>query len=180
MSYNVPESLLRVSKSLTLMMDVSVLTDKQIKNIVKYVTNGALPNGNSATATIARTVIKKYKLAHFKYDNYGVSWFGIPPDVPFFDTIKKYASLAKLDPELKGWYANANDDLIRYGDQKPSEGSASYYCVGDDMKKHVRKEFKIRHTLPTEAQAFLTKLTNREIGTLPLTLYGKNGEELDG
>lgn len=179
MSYNVPESLLRVSKALTLTMDISVLTDKQIKNIVKYVTNRAFPNGNSATATIARTVIKKYDLAHFKYDNYGVSWKGVPPDAPFFETAKRYASLAKLDPERSGWYPSGLETLIKNGEDKPSEGHASYYCVGDDMKKHVRKTFKLNVPLPEEAQAFLTKLTNREIGTLPLTLYGEHGEDID-
>ena len=50
-------------------IDFNKFSDRQIKNIIKQLRNGAVSYGNSATATVAKWLLKKYPMPHFRYDS---------------------------------------------------------------------------------------------------------------
>jgi hypothetical protein len=78
MSINVPQSLLRVSNGVKLEIDMSKFTDKQLKNIGKYVNTLKLPNTNSATAKIAKGLVDYLKIPHFVANHRYIEWHHIP------------------------------------------------------------------------------------------------------
>ena len=55
------------TKSVKLEMDFNLFTDRQIKNIVKYLRNGNIPKTHSATTVVAKWLLKKYPMPHFRY-----------------------------------------------------------------------------------------------------------------
>ena len=57
----IPNALADYAKSITIDVDFSLFTDRQIKNVVKQIRTGCISRGNSMTAHIARWLKKQCK-----------------------------------------------------------------------------------------------------------------------
>jgi hypothetical protein len=97
MSINVPQSLLNVSNGVKLVsksLDMSKFTDKQLKNIGKYVKTLKIPNTNSATAKIAKGLVDYLKIPHFVANHRYIEWHHIPHSHPIFEKMVGAISVA--------------------------------------------------------------------------------------
>jgi len=72
---------------ITMKMNFNKFSDRQIKNILKQIKNGAVSYGHSATATVAKWLLGKYPMPHFRYDSYYIKWQDLPNGHPFFSNI---------------------------------------------------------------------------------------------
>ena len=83
---------------ITMKMNFNKFSDRQIKNILKQIKNGAVSYGHSATATVAKWLLGKYPMPHFRYDSYYIKWQDLPNGHPFFSKLKDAAALSKWLP----------------------------------------------------------------------------------
>ena len=168
----IPSELAAYAKSITIDVDFNLFTDRQIKNVVKQLRTGCLSRGNSMTAHIARWIRKQdtsnTPYAYFLYDTYEFKWRDIPNGHPFFAALKQAASMQKLASEDHSkWWMDVLDDMIKKSDDQPARGGVSAYRL-NEYKKMVKKTMQVEQTLSPVMEEFLTKLTNRELGVVPI------------
>jgi hypothetical protein len=132
---------------ISMKMNFNKFSDRQIKNILKQVRNGAVSYGHSATATVAKWLLLKYPMPHFRYDTAYIKWKDLPNGHPFFEAVKQAAAIKKIsETEPSKWWMDALDDMFRIADEQKPKGSVSAYRLGE-FKKTVKKTMKIEQKL---------------------------------
>jgi len=174
MSINVPQSLLNVSKGVKLEVDMSKFSDKQLKNIGKYVKTLKLPNTNSATAKIAKGLVDYLKIPHFLTSGNHVEWHHIPHEHPIFEKIIGAISVALLMPEQHWWYADRLKETKRNIENKYAIGSINMW--GDNIDEKVKKEIvsmaTYKHEMSPQAEEMLENLLTRKVNTFEMYYRG--------
>lgn len=174
MGVHVPESLLRVSKSLKLEVQMNSLTDRQIKNIVKQVRAGFVPMwANSATAHIARHIVDKFELPCIKWSSYNIKLNNIPEDHPIFEAIINAGAISKLEltDDQRAWHTSylerdAEAATIKNGNYTVSP--YHYSNTGRDMITQAGKKGVVTPDSPVHE--YLNKLMSREIKVVEMEL----------
>lgn len=172
MSLNISNELTQYAQNIVMNIDFNKFTDRQIKNVVKQLRTGCISRGNSMTAHLARWLRRGHDFPHFVYDSYEFKWKDIPNGHPFFDALKRAASMAKLEDTSK-WVQESLDESIKKADEQKPKGSISSYRLGI-YKKMLKKSMKIDQELPKEIEDFLTGLQNRTLGVLPVEVHELN------
>ena len=62
------------TRSVIMEIDFNLFSDRQIKNIVKQVKNGSISTGRTMPSAVARWLIKKYPMPHFRFSRWYSSW----------------------------------------------------------------------------------------------------------
>jgi hypothetical protein len=146
-------------------------TDRQIKNIHRQLKNGAVSYGHSATTTIAKWLLKKYPMPHFKYDSWYIRWQDLPNGHPFFSKLKDIAALTKLQSDLSEWERNNLDETIKTAHENtPTDDVRAYKFDKHDVKK-LKKTMKVDVVLDDELKDFLDKMERRELGVIDVNFY---------
>ena len=58
------------TRSVTMEIDFNLFSDRQIKNILKQVKNGSVSTGRTMPSAVARWIIKKYPMPHFRFSRW--------------------------------------------------------------------------------------------------------------
>jgi len=156
-------------KSVTVEIDFNMFSDGQIKNMIKYIRNGHVSKGDSATSTVVRAIFRKYSMPHFLYGPWWSDWKDIPNGHTFFETLKGVASVAKLTADSYD-LKRLEDDIINANVQRNTcDVRMSSY------DKHIRQQLKqsmiIKNELPDEVKIFIDKLQNRTLGVVSMDFY---------
>jgi hypothetical protein len=150
----------------TMKMNFNKFSDRQIKNILKQVRNGAVSYGYSATTTIAKWLLGKYPMPHFRYDSYYIKWSDIPNGHPFFAKLKDAAALSKLESDLSQWERDSLDLSIKSADKNTPSDEVRIYKFDKHSRKMLKKFMKIDVVLDSELKNFLDKMERRELGAI--------------
>jgi hypothetical protein len=156
---------------ITMKMNFNKFSDRHIKNILKQIKNGAVSYGNSATATVAKWLLRKYPMSHFRYDSAYVRWQHLPNGHPFFSKLKDIASMTKLQPDLSDWERNNLDITIKTADENTSSDDVRVYKFDKHLAKQLKKVMIIENEIPTELKDFLDKMERRELGVIDVNFY---------
>jgi hypothetical protein len=174
MSINVPQSLLNVSNGVKLEINMNKFTDKQLKNIGKYVKTLKLPNTNSATAKIAKGLVDFLKIPHFLTNGNYIEWHHIPYDHPIFEKLYGALSVSLLMPDQHWWYADRVREAKRAIENKHAIGSVNMW--GDNIDETVKKEIismaTYKHEMSPQAEEMLENLLTRKVTTFEMTYNG--------
>jgi len=157
------------AKSITVEIDFNKFSDGQIKNMIKYIRNGHVSKGDSATSTIVRCIFKKYSMPHFLYGRWWSDWHNIPFGHTFFETLKGVASVAKLTADNYD-SQRINEDLINALEQNPS-GDMRMGSYDELVMQQLKKSMTIKSELPDQVEIFIEKLQNRTLGVVPMDFY---------
>jgi hypothetical protein len=157
------------AKSITVEIDFNKFSNRQIKNMIKYIRNGHVSKGDSATSTIVRWVFKKYSMPHFLYGRWWSDWKDIPNGHAFFETLKGVASVAKLTADNYDSNRIA-EDIINADAQKPS-GDMRMGSYEEHAVKQIKESMIIKNELPDEVNTFIDKLQNKTLGVVPVDFY---------
>ena len=157
------------AKSITVEIDFNKFSDGQIKNMIKYIRNGHVSKGDSATSTIVRCIFKKYSMPHFLYGRWWSDWHNIPFGHTFFETLKGVASVAKLTADNYD-SQRINEDLINALEQNPS-GDMRMGSYDELVMQQLKKSMTIKSELPDQVETFIEKLQNRTLGVVPMDFY---------
>lgn len=155
--------------SIKVEIDFNKFSDKQIKNMIKYIRSGHVSKGDSATSTIVRWLFKEYSMPHFLYGNWWTDWKNIPNGHSFFKTLKEVASVAKITADSYDT-RRIEEDLISADEQKPS-GEMRIGSYDDQLMQQLKKSMTIESELPDEVKTFIEKLQNRTLGVIPVDFY---------
>ena len=155
----------------TMKIDFNKFSDRQIKNIIKQLKNGAVSYGHSATATVAKWLVRKYPMPHFRYDSWCIRWNNLPNGHPFFEQVKQAASLAKLQPNLSSWEITRIDETIKNADDNTPSAEIRIYDYDKHTVKHLKKHMVIGNVIEGELKDFLGKMENRELGAIDVGFY---------
>ena len=155
----------------TMKIDFNKFTDRQIKNIIKQLKNGAVSYGRSATATIAKWLLKKYPMPHFRYDSWYIRWNDLPFGHPFFEQLKQTASVSKLQPDLANWERQNIDDTIKKAEKNESSSDARIYNYDKHDVKHLKKHMVTNNVIDGELKDFLDKMERRELGAVDVGFH---------
>lgn len=174
MSINVPQSLLNVSNGVKLEIDMSKFSDKQLKNIGKYVKTLKIPNTNSATAKIAKGLVDYLKIPHFLTSGNHVEWHYIPHEHPIFEKLIGAISVALLMPEQHWWYSDRLKETKRGIENKHKIGSINMW--GDNIDEKVKKEIvsmaTYKHEMTPQTEEMLENLLTRKVNTFEMYYKG--------
>lgn len=151
---------------ITMKMNFNKFSDRQIKNIIKQVKNGAVSNGYSATTTVAKWLLKKYPMPHFRYDKDNIRWSDIPNGHPFFSKLKDVASLSKLNSNLSNWEIENMDDTIKSADKNSPSDEVRIWGFDKDSRKMLKNYMKVDIVLNDKLKDFLDKMERRELGAI--------------
>jgi hypothetical protein len=172
MSINVSSKLLQHANSLNVCIDTSTFTDRQLKGIAKQVLTGALSDGNSATATIARYIAEKYDTAYIRQGGWWAVYKGLEPTHPWFDAITEALAITKLEQSevASPYYKATMDKVYREVEQRKPCGQVQIHWASETAHNHMRKACMVE--VPSEhiVREYLNKLIAREIKTLELSL----------
>ena len=152
-------------------LDFNKFTDRQIKNIVKQIKNGALSYGQSATSTVANWLLGKYPMPHFRYDSWYIRWNDLPFGHPFFEQLKQTASVSKLQPDLANWERQNIDDTIKKAEKNESSSDARIYGYDKHHVKHLKKHMITNNVIDGELKDFLDKMERRELGAVDVGFH---------
>ena len=174
MSINVPQSLLRVSNGVKLEIDMTKFTDKQLKNIGKYVNTLKLPNTNSATAKIAKGLVDYLKIPHFVANHRYIEWHHIPHSHPIFEKMVGAISVALIGPEQHWWTVDRMKETKRAIEDKHSTGNLNMW--GDAIDENIQKELVImatyKHEMSPQAKEMLDNILTRKVNTFEMYYKG--------
>lgn len=174
MSINVPQSLLNVSNGVKLEINLSKFTDKQLKNIGKYVKTLKIPNTNSATAKIAKGLVDYLKIPHFLSNGHYLEWHYIPHEHPVFEKMYGAISVALLMPDQHWWHADRLRETKRAIENKHTIGSINMW--GDNIDEKVKKEIvsmaTYKHEMTPQAEETLENLLTRKVSTFEMYYNG--------
>lgn len=157
------------TKSITVEIDFNKFSDGQILNMIKYIRNGHVSKGDSATSTIVRCLFKKYSMPHFLYGRWWSEWENIPNGHSFFETLKGVASIAKLTTD-QYTAKRLEEDITNAESQKPS-GDMRMGSYDEEVIKQIKKSMIIKSELSDEVKTFIEKLENRTLGVVPMDFY---------
>jgi len=150
------------TKSITMEIDFNLFSDRQIKNIVRQVRNGSVSTGRTMPSAVARWLIKKYPMPHFRFSRWYSSWKDIPNGHSFFETLKNVASLAKISGDSYDG-RHIENDLNTASKQHPSS-EIRMYTYDKEMIKVLKNAMKIDNVVEGELKEFLDKLENKTLG----------------
>lgn len=174
MSINVPQSLLNVSNGVKLEIDMSKFSDKQLKNIGKYVKTLKIPNTNSATAKIAKGLVDYLRIPHFLTSGNHIEWHHIPHEHPIFEKIIGAISVALLMPEQHWWYSDRLRETQRAIENKHAIGSINMW--GDNIDEKVKKEIvsmaTYKHEMSPQTEEMLENILTRKVNTFEMNYKG--------
>ena len=156
---------------ITMKINFNAFSDRQIKNILKQIRNGAVSYGSSATSTVAKWLLGKYPMPHFRYDSYYIKWKELPNGHPFFSKLKDIASMTKLQPDLSDWERNNLDITIKTADENTSSDDVRVHKFDKHLAKQLKKVMVIENEIPTELKDFLDKMERRELGVVDVNFY---------
>ena len=151
---------------LTMKMNFNKFSDRQIKNILKQVRNGAVSFGHSATTTIAKWLLRKYPMPHFRYDSYYIKWSDIPNGHPFFSKLRDAAALSKLESDLSQWERDSLDLAIKSADKNTPSDEVRTYNFFKPNVKALKKVMVVDNVIDGELKDFLDKMERRELGAI--------------
>ena len=146
-------------------------TDRQIKNIIRQLRNGAVSYGHSATTTIAKWLLRKYPMPHFRYDSWYIRWQDLPNGHPFFSKLKNVASLTKLQSDLSTWERENLDETIKVADENSPTNDVRAYKFDRHDVKQLKKIMKVDVVIDGELKDFLDKMERRELGVVDVNFY---------
>lgn len=174
MSINVPQSLLNVSNGVKLEIDMSKFSDKQLKNIAKYVKTLKIPNTNSATAKIAKGLVDFLQIPHFVSSGRFVEWHHIPHEHPIFEKMIGAISVALLMPEQHWWYSDRLRETQRAIEDKHAIGSINMWGdnIDDKTKQEIISMATYKHKLSPQAEETLENLLTRKVNTFEMYYRG--------
>ena len=152
------------TKSVKLEMDFNLFSDRQIKNIIKYLRNGNIPRTHSATTIVAKWLLKKYPMPHFRYGNWWTNWSDIPNGHPFFERLLGVASLAKINADAYN-QKHIEADIEKATKQEPT-GELRTYAYDKHYVKQLKEVMVQQNFISGELDEFLTKLQNRTLGVM--------------
>ena len=152
-------------------MNFNKFTDRQLKNILKQIRNGAVSYGNSATATIAKWLLKKYPMPHFRYDRWYIRWQDLPNGHPFYSKLKETLAVTKLKSDLSQWErTNIDDSILAAEENKPSDDVRAYHFDKHELKQ-LKKTMKLDIVIDGELKDFLDKMERRELGVVDVNFH---------
>ena len=151
---------------ISMKINFNAFSDRQIKNILKQIRNGAVSYGDSATTTIAKWLLGKYPMPHFRYDSYYIKWQDLPNGHPFFSKLRDSAALAKLGSDLSKWEVDNLDLAIKSADESKTTDEVRIYNFDKHNIKTLRKHMKIDVVIDGELKDFLDKMERRELGAV--------------
>jgi hypothetical protein len=160
------QEIIKYTNTVKLAIDFNKFSDNQIKNIIKQVKNGCVSLGNSATATVAKWLMRKYPMPHFKYDTYYYVWDELPNGHPFFEMLKQQASISKLSTETSNWQKQYSDEAITLAEKNEPSGSVRVYHYDKHSRITLKKTMKLDVVLDGELKDFLDNLQNRKLGVV--------------
>ena len=167
MSINVPQSLLNVSNGVKVQVNMAKFSDKQLKNITKYVTNLSVPNTNVATAHVAQGIIDYLKVPHFTTRADFIGWHYIPHSHPIFEKMYGAVTVALLgaDADNHWWYVDRLKMTKRDIENKTTHGSIHMYgdLIDEKVKKEIWDMASYKHELSPEANEFIENILTRKI-----------------
>jgi hypothetical protein len=152
-------------------MNFNKFTNRQIKNIVKQLRNGAVSYGHSATATIAQWLLRKYPMPHFRYDSFYIKWRNLPFGHPFFNKLKETASVSKLNSDLSDWEKEYLDNAIKAAEENIPTAEVRIYQYDKHEIKQLKKAMKVDVVIDGELKDFLDKMERRELGLVDVNFY---------
>jgi hypothetical protein len=174
MSINVPQSLLNVSNGVKLEVNMSKFTDKQLKNIGKYVKTLNIPNTTSATAKIAKGLVDFLQIPHFVTSSRHIEWHHIPHSHPIFERMIGAISVALLTPEQHWYYSDRLKDTKRAIENKYAVGNISLWGdnIDDEVKKELASMATYKHEMTPQAEEMLENLLTRKVKTFEMYYNG--------
>lgn len=171
MSINVPTYLLRHSKALTLKIDLTTFTDRQLKNIAKQVSTGSISAGESATSRLAREIAHRMDSPFIRFSGWNISYKELKSTHPIFDAIAQAVALTKLEPETNSsWYKRNLDDSLRAAENRYPAGSVGIYYMSTACKKLIKDAAKVEVPADHNVHAYLNKILTREINSIEMDL----------
>jgi len=171
MSINVSSTILRHASSLNVCIDTSTFTDRQLKGIAKHVLTGALTDGSSATATIARYIAKQYDTAYILQRYWVAEYKGLEPTHPWFEAITEAIAITKIEDSVIGSYhRELMDEVNMEVKQRKPCGLVHTYWASESARKHIRKASMVEVPSDHIVRKYLNKLIAREIKTIEIPL----------
>ena len=149
---------------ITMKINFNKFSDRQIKNILKQIKNATVSYGHSATATVAKWLLGKYPMPHFRYDSYYIKWQDLPNGHPFFSKLKDAAALSKLGSGLSTWERDSLDAAIKSAEKNTPSDEVRAYGFDKHSHKSLKKYMKIDVVMDKELKDFLDKMERRELG----------------
>jgi hypothetical protein len=156
---------------ISMKMNFNKFSDRQIKNILKQVRNGAVSYGHSATATVAKWLLLKYPMPHFRYDTAYIRWKDLPNGHPFFSKLKDIAAITKLESDLSGWEKTNLDEAIKSAENNTPSDEVRAYKFDKHNIKALKKLMVIGNVIDGELKDFLDKMERRELGAIDVNFY---------
>ena len=150
------------TRSVTMEIDFNLFSDRQIKNILKQVKNGSVSTGRTMPSAVARWLIKKYPMPHFRFSRWYSSWKDIPNGHSFFETLQNVAAIAKINADSYD-IRHIETDLDTANKQEPSS-DVRMYTYDKETVKVLKKAMQINNVVEGELKEFLEKLENKTLG----------------
>ena len=165
MGIHIPSTLLQVSEAITVKVRVDRLSDRQLKNVARQVKAGYIPTySNSATAHLARHLVKQFSVPCIKWSAWRIETDNIPTDHPIYDAVVNAAAISKLEGGDKPpWYVGDLDSAINQASAKGRLLVAMYIFSETGKKMITEAGRKGAVTTNNPVHAYLDKLVNREI-----------------
>jgi len=173
MSINVPSYLLRHSETLKINVDLTTFSDRQLKNIVKQVSTGAVSNGATATSRLAREIARAFNTPHLIYSNWYIEYRELEPTHPLYEAGIQACALAKLETDKNRWTRDGIERALQHLEGKHPNGGIPMHYMSSEGKRLIKDVAKVHVPVDHEVHAYLAKILNREIGTIELDL--RNG-----
>ena len=152
------------TRSVTMEIDFNLFSDRQIKNILKQVKNGSVSTGRTMPSAVARWIIKKYPMPHFRFSRWYSSWKDIPNNHAFFETLQNVAAIAKINADSYD-IRHIETDLDTANKQEPSS-DVRMYTYDKETVKVLKKAMQINNVVEGELKEFLDKLENKTLGVV--------------
>ena len=152
------------TRSVIMEIDFNLFSDRQIKNIVKQVKNGSVSTGRTMPSAVARWIIKKYPMPHFRFSRWYSSWKDIPNGHAFFETLQNVAAIAKINADSYD-IRHIETDLDTANKQEPSS-DVRMYTYDKETVKVLKKAMQINNVVEGELKEFLDKLENKTLGVI--------------
>lgn len=169
MTINVPTYLLRHARKLTISIEVSSFSDRQLKNIAKQVTTGCISRGDSATARVARYIADKLGSPYFLYSSWNVRYNELEPTHPFYDAVIQALAITKLSVDI-AWYRGGIESTMNNMKNRQVSGYVDIHYIPKEGIKIIKDAAKLEVPADHEVHAYLAKLLNREIETIEMEL----------
>lgn len=165
MGIHIPQTLLNVSEEIKVKVKVSRLTDRQLKNVAKQVKAGFIPlYANSATAHIARHLVKAYDIPCIKWSSWRLQTHNLSDDHPIYEAMEKAVAMSKIEKQDPSkWWADDIDKAMALAKQKGNLYVSMYMFTptGEKILKDACKGGSIPADNPVHQ--YLDDLLNRRI-----------------